>query len=156
MFNGNHGRVLEEHRQLWFQNFFSWGCLHEISLWANLNNFSSVSGQFFVTFCVIQPEMKLTAGVTSLRSLWQKWNFVPDDTIFCKDYPKWNHVKENICTCFYFIKTKMIGFYRIDRFSWNIPEKKFDLISPAMKSNVNKISFMVGWNFISGRFYFGP
>ena len=37
-----------------------------------------------------------------------------------------------------------------------IPEMKFHFISPVMKSNVNRISFTVGWSFISGRFYFEP
>ena len=31
---------------------------------------------------------KLIAG--SLRSFWQKWNFISGDKISCKLYPKWN------------------------------------------------------------------
>ena len=38
----------------------------------------------------------------------------------------------------------MIGFYWMDRFSRATPETKFYFISPAMKSYVNRIYFMVG------------
>ena len=34
--------------------------------------------------------LKLIAGVISLRSFWQKWNFISGDKISCKHYPKWN------------------------------------------------------------------
>ena len=75
------------------------GCLHEILFRAKWNIFISVSGQFLITVYMIQPEMKLVAGVISLRSFWQKWNFISGDKISCKHYPKWNHMKGNICTC---------------------------------------------------------
>ena len=34
--------------------------------------------------------LKLIAGIISLQSFWQKWNFILVDKIFCKHYPKWN------------------------------------------------------------------
>ena len=49
-------------------------------------------------------------------------NFISCDKILCKHYPKWNYMKGNICACFYFIKTKMIGFHWMGRFfrnTWN-------------------------------------
>ena len=127
------------------------GCLHEISFRAKWNIFISVSGQFLITVYMIQPEMKLVAGVISLRSFWQKWNFISDDKISCKHYPKWNHMKGNICTC-------------VNRNDWLLPNGPFisdhprneiRFISPAIKSNVKRISFMADWNFVSGRFHFG-
>ena len=36
------------------------------------------------------------------------------------------------------------------RFSWVTPEAKFHFISPAMKSNVNRIYFMVDLIFFFG------
>ena len=93
----------------------------------------------------VQPEVKLVVGVISLRSFWQKWN----DKISCKHNLKWNHMKGNICTC-------------VNKNDWlngpfisDHPRKEIYFISPAMKSNVNRISFMVGWNFVSGRLCFG-
>ena len=85
---------------------------------------------------------------------WQKWNFISGDKISSKYYPKWNHMKGNICTCADFIKTKVIAFYWMGRFSWTTPKTKFHYTSPGMKSNVNRISLMADWNFILGRFYF--
>ena len=35
------------------------------------------------------------------------------------------------------------------------PPKWHYFISPAMKSNVNRISFVVGWDFVSDRFHLG-
>ena len=37
----------------------------------------------------VRLTLKLTAGVISLRSFWQKWNFISGDKIWCKHYPKW-------------------------------------------------------------------
>ena len=50
---------------------------------------------------MIQPKMKLIVikCVVSLRSFWQKWNFIFCDKTSCKHYPNWNHMKRNICTC---------------------------------------------------------
>ena len=109
-----------------------------------------------LTVYMIQPEIKLIAGFISLRSFWQKWNFISGGKISCKHYPKWINVKGNICACVYSIKTKMIGFYWMGYFFFRTtPETKFHFISPAMESNVKIIFVMVDWNFISGRFHFG-
>ena len=118
---------------------------------AKWNTFISVSAQLFIAVYMIQREIRLIAGVISLRSFWQKMNFVSGDKISCKHYRKWNHIKQNICTCIYFIKTKMLGFNWIGSFSWITPAK-FHFLSYAMKSSLNTISFTVGWNFILGRF----
>ena len=117
--------------------------------------FISVSGQFLLAVYMIQPEMKLIVGVISLRSFWQEWKFISGDKISCKHHPKWNYLKGNIWACVYFIKTKMIGFYWLGHFPGTISETKFYLFLPTMKSNVNRIYFIVGWNFISGRCHFG-
>ena len=79
-------------------------------------------------------EMKLIAGVISLRSFWQKWNFIPSDKILCKHYLKWNHPKGNICVCEYFIKTKIVGQKIETRIT-------FHFISPAIAANVNNFFF---------------
>ena len=69
--------------------------------------------------------------------------FISGDKISCKHYPKWNHVKGNICACFYFIKTKKTGFTEWAVF-FGPSETKFHFISPAIKNNVNRIYFNVG------------
>ena len=51
-----------------------------------------------LTVYMIQPEVKLIAGVISLWSFWQKCNFILVDKRSCKHYPKWNHTKGNTCT----------------------------------------------------------
>ena len=126
------------------------GCLHEILIWAKLNFFNSLSGQSLITVYMKYPEMKLIAGIISFRSFWQKWDIILGGKTLYKHCLKWNHMKGNNCTCTYFIKTKIIGFNWTGQFSWTTPEMKFDFISPAMKSNVNRTSFMADWNFISG------
>ena len=63
------------------------GCLHETSFRAKWNIFISVSGRFLITVYMTQPEMKLIAGVISLQSFWQKWNFILGDEIPWKHYP---------------------------------------------------------------------
>ena len=70
-----------------------------VSFRSKLNIFISVSGQFLITTYMIQPKMKLFAGVVSLHTFWQKWNFISGDKTRCKHCPKWNHLKENNCTC---------------------------------------------------------
>ena len=53
------------------------GCLHEISSFrAEWNIFNSVFGLSLVTTYMRYPEIKLIAGLISLRSFWQKWNFI--------------------------------------------------------------------------------
>ena len=127
------------------------GCLHETSFRAKWNIFISVSGQFLITVYMIQPEIKLVAGVISLRSFWQKWNFISGDKISYKHYPKWNHTKGNICTCV----SGNDWLSRNGPFISGQPRNEILFISPAMKSNVNITSFMVDWNFVSGRFCLG-
>ena len=100
---------------------------------------------------MIHPEVKLIEGVISLRSFLQKWNFILRNKISCKIYPKWNHMKGNICTCI-----KKIDWILLNRpFISDHPRNKIHFISPAIKNNVNRCCFMVGWNFVSCRFHFG-
>ena len=65
------------------------GCLHEISFRVKWNIFIYMSGKFLITAYMTQPEMKFIAGIISLQSFWQKWNFILGDKISCKHYPKW-------------------------------------------------------------------
>ena len=102
-------------------------------------DFISVSGRFLVTVYMIQPEMKLVADVVSLRSFWQKRNFILGDKISCKHFPKRNHMKGNICTC-------------VNKNNWFLLDGPF--ISGQLRNDVNRISFMVYWNFVLGRFHF--
>ena len=44
------------------------GCLYEISVWVKQNVFNWVPGQYLITVSWKYPEMKLIAGVISLRS----------------------------------------------------------------------------------------
>ena len=46
----------------------------------------------------------------------------------------------------YFIKTRIIAFYWMDRISKTTSETKLYFILPTVKSNVKRISFMAGWN----------
>ena len=94
-------------------------------------------------------------GCYSLQSFWWKWNFISGNKISCKNYPTSNPLNGKICACVYFIKTKKIGFYWMGRFFRLPPEMKLHFILPAMKSKVNRIYFLVSWNFILGRFHFG-
>ena len=127
------------------------GCLHEISFRATWNIFMLVSGQFLVTVYMIQTEMKLVAGIVALRSFWQKRNFISGDRILCKHYLKWNLMKGNICTCV----NKNDWLLLSGLFISGRARNEIRFISPTMKSNVNRISFTVDWNFVSGRFHFG-
>ena len=122
------------------------GCLHEISSRAKWNISISVFGQFLITVYRLQPEMRLIAGDISLRSLWHKRNFISGDKISCKHYLKWNHMKRSICTCV----NKNDWLLLNGPFISDHPRDEIHFIFPAMKSNVNRISFVVGWNFISG------
>ena len=114
------------------------------------NIFISVSGQFLVTVYLIQPEVRLTAGVILLWSFWQKWNFILGDKKSYKHCSKWNHMKRNICT---YVKENdwllLNGPFILDH-----PRNEIRSISLAMKSNVNRVCFMVGWNFDSGRLHY--
>ena len=126
------------------------GCLDEVSFRAKWNISIAVYGQFLVTVYMMQPEMKLVVGVVSLRSFWQKQNFISGAKISCKHYPKWDHMKGNICTCI----NKNDWFLHNGPFISGHPRNEIRFISPAIKSDVNRISFMVDWNFVSGRFHY--
>ena len=126
------------------------GCLHEISFRVKWNILISVSGQFLITVYIIQPEMKLAMSVISLRSFWQKWNFVSGKKISCKHYLKWYKMKRNICTCV----NKNDWFLLNGPFILGHSRNEIHFISPALKNSINRISFMVDWNFVSGRFHF--
>ena len=108
-------------------------------------------GVWSVSVYMIQPKMKLVSGVVSMRSFWQKWNFISADQLSCKHYPKWNHMKGNICTCV----NKNDWLLLSGPFISGHPRNEIRFISPTMKSNINRISFIVDWNFVSGRFHFG-
>lgn len=82
----------------------------------------------------MQLKMKLIAGVTSLRSFRQKWNFLSDDKCYVNTTPKWNYTKRNVCTSEYLIKTK-------DSRSKDQDKSQFHFISGAMKANVNIFFF---------------
>ena len=127
--------------ELAFKMMFKWDF---ISVEMKYFHFGGWSISYTATVFMIQPKMKLTLSVISLRSFWQKLNFIS-----CSNFALF-HIKEKICTCVYFIKTKIIDFYWIGRFSRTTTEKNFHLILPAIKSNVSRISFIVGWNFIAG------
>ena len=86
---------------------------------------------------------KFITGVILLRSFWQKWNFISGDKILCKHYPKWNHMKGSICTCV----NKNEWLLLNGPFISDQPRNEIRFTSPVMKSNVNRISFMVSWNF---------
>ena len=53
--------------------------MNECCFFIKRNNFISVSGEIFTTVYMRQPDMKLTAGVISLRSFSQKSNFILGD-----------------------------------------------------------------------------
>ena len=135
------------------------GCLHEISFRTKWNVFISVSGHFLIIVYMIQPEMKLVAGVISLRSFWQKYIVFKmfkmfkclRDKISCKHYPKWNHIKGNICSCV----NKNEWLLLNGPFISGHPRNEIRFFPPTMKLNVNIISFMVDLNFVLGRFHFG-
>ena len=60
-------------------------------------------------------------------------------------------MKGNIYTCV----NKNDWFSRSGLFILGHPRNEIRFISPAMKSNVNRISFMVNLNFVSSKFHFG-
>ena len=126
-------------------------CLHEISFRAKWNVFVSVSGQSLVTIYMGTSRSETYCGSYFIAVILREMKFHFGDKISCKYYPKWNYMKGNICTC-------------VKKIDWNLrngtfishhPRNEIHLISPAMKSKVNRICFMVGWNFVSGRFHFG-
>ena len=101
---------------------------------------------FLLVNCLIQSQMKLIAGVISLWLFWQKWNFIPGDKRSYKHNPKWNDMEGNIYTNVNKNDWLLLNGPFILNHSWN----EINFIFTAMKSNVNRISYMVGWGFISG------
>ena len=100
---------------------------------------------------MIRPEVKLIAGVISLRPFWEKLNFISGDKAPSKHYPKWNHMKENICSSVNKNDCILIDGPLIS----DHPRNEIHFILPEIKSDINKIYFMADWNFCSGIFYFG-
>ena len=115
----------------WWSN--NRGYLYEASFRAKWTTYNSVYSQSYTTVYMKYSEMKLIAGDISLRSFWQKLNFISGDKCYANTAPKWNHPKVNICACEYFIKTKTLD-QKI--------KTKMDFILPAMKANINRIFFM--------------
>ena len=84
------------------------GCLHEISFLAKWNTFNSVSSQSLVIVYMKYLETKLTARVISLRSFWQKLNFILGDKCHQNTILKLSHLEGNICAYEFFIKIKIV------------------------------------------------
>ena len=66
------------------------------SLEQNLPESKWISADSLVTAFNAHVRLKLIAGAISLRSFWQKWNFVSVDKRSCKRYPDWN---ARACPC---------------------------------------------------------
>ena len=113
-------------------------CLHEISFWAKWNIFILVSSQFLITVYLIQAKMKLIAGVISLRSFWQKWNFISGCKISCKHYPKWNDMKGNIWKC--------LSHQNKNDWEWLAFSEWAGFLRPPPKRNF--ISFHLQWKVV--------
>ena len=69
----------------------------------------------------------------------------------CKSYPKWNHMKGNICTCV----NKNDCLLLNGPFISDHTQIEIHYILPAMKSVADRIYFAMRWNFVSSRFHFG-
>ena len=120
----------------------------------------------------------------SLQSFSLKRNFISDDKCYVKTTLKWNYPKRDICACEYFINTKIKDQtiktkftaqkmkFSIKDFSSKCDQIRslekslmenfifcavieFHVISPAMKTNRNRIFFIAEQNFISRKFHFG-
>ena len=93
----------------------------------------------------------LSRGCLHEISFRVEWNiFISGDKISCTHYPKWNHMKRNICTC---VK-KNDWLLLNEPFISDHPRNDIHFISPTMKSNANGISLMMDWDFVSARFLF--
>ena len=117
----------------------SHGCLHT---WDSISGEMKYFHQSLVAVYMIYPELKLVAGVISLRSFWQKRNFISGDKI----HPKWNHIKGNICACV----SKNDWLLLTGPFISDHPRHEIHFISPAVKSNVKQNSFHGGLKFHFG------
>ena len=123
-------------------------CFHEDFISGDMKyfHFGVWSIFYWSTVYMLQSQMKLIAGVISLWSFWQKWNFIPGDKKSYKQNPKWNHMEGNIYTNVNKNDWLLLNGPFILDHSWN----EINFIFTVMKSNVNRISYMAGWNFISG------
>lgn len=129
--------------------------MNECCFFIKRNNFISVSGEIFTTVYMRQPDMKLTAGVTSLRSFSQKSNFILGDKKYHLNTTRNESYEREHLRIRLFHQNKNDVLLLNERFSSTSRKTKFHFISPAVKSSVNRTSFMVDWNLISGRFHFG-
>ena len=86
--------------------------------------------------------MKLIAAVISLRSFWQKWDFISVDKCHVNTPPKWNPSERNVCACKYFIKIK-IADQKIKRKKRNLFCSQWKLVQTELTSWRNEISFRV-------------
>ena len=62
---------------------------HEIFMWTKFTQ-SKMNKHTHWILLLMGICVKLIAGVISLSSIWQIWNFILGDKISCKYYPKWN------------------------------------------------------------------
>ena len=90
-------------------------------------------------------------GCYFISVIWKNLNLISTGKISWKHYPKWNHMKENIWR----YVNKIDGILLNESFISRHPRNEIQFISPAMKSNVDRICFLVVWNFFSGIFHFG-
>ena len=124
--------------------------MHEILFWAKWNIFISVSGQFLITVYMLLFTNSLRVLFhCSLDSTELSYRVMKCHVNTWKSFNR-NHLHMRL-----YHQERMIGFYWMSRFSRTTPRTKFHFISPTMKSNVNRISFMAGRNFSSGMFHFG-
>ena len=103
-------------------------------VWAFLSKHSRKWEIYFV-FCVTEHLRHMVCSVLDIISGLGDLYMKPDMKIeryetesliaFWSSLSKWNHMKENKCTCIYFIRTKMIDFYRIGCYSRLPPKQKF-------------------------------
>ena len=124
-------------------------CLHGISFRAKWNYFILVSGaNFLQLFTWCNPKIN-SLGVLSNCGHFDK-NEISFGVIKYRKNSTSNEIiwKETSPHAFISSKLKWLVFTE-----WKEPS--FHLRSNVMKANVNRISVMVGWIFISGRFHFG-
>ena len=86
----------------------------------------------------VQVHLKLIAGVISLRSFWQKWNFISSGKMSCKRYPKWNDMKGNIWKC--------LSHQNKNDWEWLAFSEWAGFLRPPPKRNF--ISFHLQWKVV--------
>ena len=116
------------------------GVYKSVSFLVKLNMFSLVYGQSLTTVSMKYPEGKLIAGVISLRSFWQKLNFISGDKCYVNITLKWNHPKGNICACKHLKKNPKVFDQKINYISF-CPQWK--LMKTEFFSSQNKTTFRV-------------